>query len=150
MSDTLCINLYATGTKLHQQTRKAIAKRQPALMSAIRKYNKYCEQLEQLYHPDFAIPLPAPLPTKLAALRSDQTLLQDVWITPTEGRVPQWLEDRDVREGIRAMLKRDCCREEQIRLGMEADNMCRFFGRELATLELAMQLPECKSPKRLR
>ncbi|KAG6369027.1 hypothetical protein JVT61DRAFT_1973 [Boletus reticuloceps] len=39
------------GTKLHQQTRKAIAKRQPALLSAIRKFNSYCEHLETLYDP---------------------------------------------------------------------------------------------------
>ena len=50
-------------------------------MSAIRKFNKYCEQLETLYKPEYVIPLPPPLPTKLADLHSDQTLLQDIWIT---------------------------------------------------------------------
>ncbi|KAG6369896.1 hypothetical protein JVT61DRAFT_13361 [Boletus reticuloceps] len=132
----------ALGTKLHQHTRKSIAKRQPALMSAIRKYNQYCEQLEQLYDPLYAIPLPSPLPTKLADLRSDQSLLQDVWITPAEGNIPRWLEDQTVRDGIRALLKRDRCHEEQVRLGMEADNMCRWFGKELAAVELASRLPE--------
>ncbi|KAF8452432.1 hypothetical protein L210DRAFT_3383491, partial [Boletus edulis BED1] len=132
----------ALGTKLHQQTRKAIAKRQPALMSAIRKFNQYCEQLERLYEPQCGIPLPTPLPTKLAELRSDQSLLHDVWITPAEGNIPRWLEDQEVRDGIRALLKRDRCREEQVRLGMEADNMCRWFGNELATVEVAVRLPE--------
>ncbi|KIM67523.1 hypothetical protein SCLCIDRAFT_21054 [Scleroderma citrinum Foug A] len=55
----------ALGTKLHQQTRKAIAKWQPALMSAIHKFNAYCEQLEALHDPAWSIPLPMPLPTKL-------------------------------------------------------------------------------------
>ena len=72
------------GTKLHQQTRKAIAKRQPVLMSAIHKFNKYCKQLEQLYDPEYAIPLPTPLSVKLADLRNDQTLLHNVWITPSK------------------------------------------------------------------
>jgi hypothetical protein len=73
--------------KLHQHTRKAIAKRQPALMTAIRKFNSYCERLELLYDPTWNIPLPTPLPTKLAELRGDQTLMQDVWITPSMGEV---------------------------------------------------------------
>ncbi|KAG6377895.1 hypothetical protein JVT61DRAFT_14683 [Boletus reticuloceps] len=134
----------ALGTKLHQQTRKAIAKRQPALMSAIRKFNKYCEQLEQLYDPEYAIPLPTPLPSKLADLRSNQTLLHDVWITPAEGQIPRWLEDRDVRDGIRALLKQEHCQEEQIRLGIEADNMCRCFllrERREDVLQLQAQWP---------
>ena len=56
------------GTKLHQQTRKAITKRQPALMSTIHKYNNYCGQLSQLHNPTWAIPLPVPLPTTLVDL----------------------------------------------------------------------------------
>jgi hypothetical protein len=44
-------------------------------MLAIRKFNKYCKQLEILYKPEYAILLPAPLPTKLANLHGDQTLL---------------------------------------------------------------------------
>ncbi|KIO07165.1 hypothetical protein M404DRAFT_83198, partial [Pisolithus tinctorius Marx 270] len=49
---------------------------------------------------------------------------EDVWITPSIREIPQWLQDSDVREGIRAVLKTDCCLEEQHHLGMEADNMC--------------------------
>ncbi|KAG1853791.1 hypothetical protein C8R48DRAFT_776949 [Suillus tomentosus] len=133
------------GTKLHQHTRKAIAKRQPALMTAIRKFNSYCERLELLHDPTWNIPLPTPLPTKLAELRGDQTLMQDVWITPSIGEVPRWLEDSDIRDGIRALLKRDRCQEEQTRLVMEAGNLCRFFQEELTALELSLRLPETLS-----
>ncbi|KIJ14126.1 hypothetical protein PAXINDRAFT_13039 [Paxillus involutus ATCC 200175] len=132
----------ALGTKLHQHTRKAIAKRQPALMAAIHKYNKYCQQLEELYDQAYAIPLPALLPTKLAELRSDQTLLQDVWISPSIREIPRWLEDVSVCNGIRALLKCDRCREEQRRLDIEADNMCRWFGLELSAVELALRTPD--------
>ncbi|KAG1851783.1 hypothetical protein C8R48DRAFT_810421 [Suillus tomentosus] len=134
----------ALGTKLHQQTRKAIAKRQPALLTALRKFNTYCERLEASYDPSWGIPLPSPLPTKLAELRGDPSLMEDVWITPSTGQVPRWLEDADVRDGIRALLKRERCREEQKRLGTEADNLCRFFGDELAALELALRTPGCE------
>ncbi|KAG2126329.1 uncharacterized protein EDB93DRAFT_1097153 [Suillus bovinus] len=132
------------GTILHQQTRKAITKRQPALMTAIRKFNSYCEQLDLLYDPSCAIPLPTPLSTKLTELHADPTLMEDVWIAPSIGEVPRWLDDTDVRDGICALLKRDRCREEQVRLGTEADNLCRFFGQELAALELALCIPECE------
>ena len=76
------------GMKLHQQTRKAIVRRQPALMATIHKYNNYCEQLSQLHNLTWAIPLPAALPTTLVDLRNDPTLMQDVWITPSVGEIP--------------------------------------------------------------
>jgi len=53
-----------------------------------------------------------------------------------------WLEDRDVRTGIQAMLKVDRCLEERRCLGWEADNLCRWFGRELAAVELALRRPK--------
>ena len=132
------------GMKLHQQTRKAIVKCQPALMAAIRKYNNYCEKLSQLHNPTWAIPLPAALPTTLVDLRNDPTLMQDVWITPSVGEVPRWLEDIDVRDGIRALLKHERCLEEQHRLGIEADNMCQWFGNELTAIQVALRQPESK------
>ena len=113
-------------------------------MSVIRKFNNYCALLKELYDPSYTIPLPTPLPTKLSELHNDQTLLEDDWITRSEGEVPLWLKDPDVRSAIRVMLKIDCCCEEQLRLGMEADNLCRWFGRELCTVEFALQQPQCK------
>ena len=114
-------------------------------MSAIGKFNNFCARLKELYNPTFGIPLPTPLPTKLAELRNDQTLLEDVWITQSlEGETPLWLWDRDVRSGIRALLKLDRCHEERRCLGMEADNMCRWFGRELCAVKFALQQPQRK------
>lgn len=127
------------GTKLHQQTHKAIAKCQPALMSAIWKFNMYCEQLEALYDPSWSIPLPTPLPTKLNELQNHQSLMEDVWIAPSIGHIPCWMEDEDVCSGIWMMLKCDCCLEEQRWLSMEADNICCWFGNELAMVELALR-----------
>jgi len=118
-------------------------------MSAICKFNSYCERLAELYDVSSGIPLPSPLPTKLAELRNDQSLLEDVWISPSVREIPRWLEDIDVREGIRAVLKIDRCLEEQRRLGIEADNMCRWFGHELCAIELAIWQPESKSKRNL-
>jgi len=75
----------------------------------------------------------------LLCFRHCTYLLEDVWITPTDGKSPRWLEDVDVREAIRAMLKRDRCEEESVRLGIEMDNLCRWFGQELLAVELALR-----------
>jgi len=137
-TDLLALSKVLLGTKLHQQTRKAIAKHQPALMAAIRKYNNYCEQLSQLYNPTWVVSLPTPLPTTLIDLRNDPTLMQDVWITPSTGEVPRWLEDIDMHDGICALLKHKRCLEEQRRLGIEADNMCQWFGHKLTAIQVAL------------
>ncbi|EED83625.1 predicted protein [Postia placenta Mad-698-R] len=126
------------GTKIHQQTRKAIAKRTPALKTAIRKFNRYCESLKELKQPEWTITVPLPLPTDLDALRDDASLLADVWIDPSQAQAPRWLEDVDVRKGIRALLLGDRCLEERRRLGREADNICRWYGSELAAAKLAL------------
>ena len=64
--------------------------------------------------------------------------MEDVWTQPIDGEAPLWLTDADVRKGIRAMLKQDRCLEER-RLCMEADNLVRWLGNELAAIELAMR-----------
>ena len=135
---------YVLGTKMHQSTRKSISDRKPALLSAIKKFNRYCETLAELYNPEWTIPLPQPLPLQLGKLRRSPVLLEDVWIDPCTGIVPRWLEEKDVREGIRAVLKLDRCIEEQRRLGWEADNLCHWYGRELSSVEVAIALPESK------
>ena len=114
-------------------------------MSAIWKFNLYCEQLEELYNPAWLIPLPTPLPTKLNDLWNHQSLMEDVWITLSEGKIPCWMENQAVHDGIRAMLKCDCCLEEQRRLGIKADNLCQWYGAELAAVELAMRTSESES-----
>ncbi|KAF9479003.1 hypothetical protein BDN70DRAFT_807721 [Pholiota conissans] len=131
------------GTKLHQQTRRAISKRAPALLTSIKKFNAYCSKLDSMYDPSWSVPLPLPLPTKLADLRDDSSLMEDVWITPLEKASQPWLDDPDVRSGIRALIKLDRCIEEQRRLGHESDNLCAWFRRELGAVELAIRTPKC-------
>ena len=114
-------------------------RRTPALMAAIRKFNKYCDTLHTLSDPAANIPLPRHLKTDLSSLRDDPYLVEDVWVHPSMEAAPPWLTDTKVRKGIRAMLKIDRCTEEFRRLGIEADNLCRWFGRELTAIELAIQ-----------
>jgi hypothetical protein len=95
-------------------------------------------------HPELSIPIPDPLPTNLTALRESTTLMEDMWITCTEGKVPRWLQDSDVRDGIRAMLKVDRCQEEHQRLMREAENLSQWFREELAAIEGALRMPASK------
>ena len=97
-----------------------------------------------MYDPEWNIPLPLSLPTKLADLRDQSSLMEDVWIASSETKHQPWLDKPDVRSGIRAMIKLDRCTEEQGRLGLEADNMCAWFRRELGAVELAIRTPNCK------
>ena len=70
--------------------------------------------------------------------------MEDVWISPSVGEISRWIDDQDVHNGICAMLKWNQCLEERRRLGMEADNLCRWYGTELAAVELALHTPESK------
>ncbi|RDB16155.1 hypothetical protein Hypma_003347 [Hypsizygus marmoreus] len=95
---------------------------------------------------EWAIPLPEPLPTQLAPLRDCAHLMQDVWIAPTTTEVPRWLHDVNARVGIRARLKLDRCQEKRRRLGMEADNICRWFGAGLSAVCVALENPSTYAP----
>ena len=114
-------------------------------MSAIRKFNRYCEKLASLHESEWTIPLPDPLPTTLSGLRDGHILMEDVWISKSSVPIPRWLEDLDVREGIRAMLKKERCVEEARKLGLEADNICRWFGKEYLAVEIALATPSSES-----
>lgn len=71
--------------------------------------------------------------------------MEDVWIVPSNGSpLPRWLEDVDVRNGIRALLKLDRCKEECQRLYLESENMCRWYGRKLISVEVALRMPKCE------
>lgn len=118
-------------------------KRKPALMSAIKKFNEYCDKLRSYRPSPPNFPLPESLPTELSLLREHPSLMQDVWIrTQPAEQPPRWLEEADVRKGIQAVHKRDRSVEERRRCGKEADNMCHWFGNELVAVSIAMQLPE--------
>ena len=110
-------------------------------MTAIRKFNKYRAEMAKLYDAAWNFPLPDLLPEELNVLREDSSLLTDVWISRVSATTPRWLNDVDVRRGIRAVLVRDRCEEERLRLEIEADNMCRSLGIDLAAVELAIRLP---------
>ena len=130
------------GMKIHQQVRKGITKCEPALKTAIQKFNTYCNTLQDLIG-DFNIPTPHHLPTKLSALWEDSSLMEDVWIHLVS-ETPLWLTELSVHNGICAMLKIDWCEEEQKQLGIEADSICAWFRHELVAVTIALYSPDSK------
>ncbi|KAK1222995.1 hypothetical protein PQX77_014141 [Marasmius sp. AFHP31] len=106
------------GTKAHQVTREAIARRKSAFEALIRKFNQYVTELEEAHQPRYRVPVPKRLPTQLATLRDMETshLWEDVWIC--ERTIPpKWLVDED----------------------MEAENLCHWFRDELQALKVMTQ-----------
>ncbi|KAJ7834258.1 hypothetical protein B0H14DRAFT_2363941 [Mycena olivaceomarginata] len=116
------------GTKLYQATQKAISKRAPALLKAIHRFNDHCATLERLRPAGTNIPIPSALPTQLGPLRNSQSLHEDVWVTPQDGEIPRWMDDEDVRDGIRSLHVLDRCKEKARRLDRERQKSCGMAG----------------------
>ncbi|CAK5268968.1 unnamed protein product [Mycena citricolor] len=120
----------ALGTKLYQATRKALSKRQPVLYRLINRFNSLCEQLEDEMPPHSLLPLPTQLSTKLSVLKADQSLFEDICVLPTGNKIPRWLDDSDIRDGIQSMHSLDRCREELSRLNLERGNLANVLEEE--------------------
>ncbi|RXW12578.1 hypothetical protein EST38_g13277 [Candolleomyces aberdarensis] len=129
----------ALGTKMHQHVRSAMTKKTAALTAAIKRYNTECQSLAAVSKPEWNIPLPEPLPTNMGELKTCTTLMENVWIEPIQGDSQRWVHDQDVRDGIRAMLRLKRCREEHQRLGREADNMLKWYRKELKAIATAIK-----------
>ncbi|KAJ7575069.1 hypothetical protein C8J56DRAFT_1063965 [Mycena floridula] len=141
----------ALGTKLHQKTRKSMKTRSPALLSAVNKFNDYVDTLQSIRLPGQRTPIPHQLPTTLQDLRESPHLHEDVWISKTPNApIPRWLEDLELRKAIRSRLYLDRSLEERRRLGREADNMCRWYGRKYAALELALSCGQSRAKSLVR
>ncbi|KAJ7878779.1 hypothetical protein B0H14DRAFT_2287156, partial [Mycena olivaceomarginata] len=54
-----------------------------------------------------------------------------------EGKIPCWMDDEDVRDGIRSLLVLDQCEEEMQRLATERTNLVRWLDHELLVVEHA-------------
>ncbi|KAJ2934713.1 hypothetical protein H1R20_g2362, partial [Candolleomyces eurysporus] len=131
----------ALGTKMHQHVRSSMSKKTAALTATIKRYNTECQALAAMRPPGCQIPIPDPLPTSMAELKKDTSLMENVWIEPVTDDSHRWVHDQDVRDGIRAMLRLKRCREERRRLGVEADNMLRWYQRELQAISAAIDDP---------
>ncbi|CAK5267328.1 unnamed protein product [Mycena citricolor] len=100
------------------------------LYRLINRLNSLCERLENEMPPHSLLPLPTQLSTKLSVLKADQSLFEDVCVLPTGNKIPRWLDDSDVRDGIQSMHSLDRCREELARLNLERENLQNVLEEE--------------------
>jgi hypothetical protein len=110
---------------------RAIEKHKPTLLRLISKYNMYCAEIAEDWRPRCHIPMLSPLPTETTVHCNDPSLYQDLWVYPTLGRVPRWMDDADVRNGIRSVHIIDRCVEETVRLKLECASVSRWLQNKL-------------------
>ncbi|KAL0567595.1 hypothetical protein V5O48_014395 [Marasmius crinis-equi] len=122
--------------KIHSQISQSLKRREPGIQSLARDYNSLVVKMEDLIRRNRA-PANAVLPERipidrLFTLDVDDSIWQDVGLTDKydNTRPPGWLADDPTREGIRALLERDRCREEIKRLSHERNAMQAWFADE--------------------
>ncbi|KAJ7841922.1 hypothetical protein B0H14DRAFT_2359849 [Mycena olivaceomarginata] len=125
------------GTKLYQATQKAISKRAPALLKAIYRFNDHCATLERLRPAGNQYSDTICSTHTAGSSPNSQSLHEDVWVTPQDGEIPRWMDDEDVRDGIRSLHVLDRCKEEARRLDRERQNLAGWLDKELAVVERA-------------
>jgi TPP-dependent indolepyruvate ferredoxin oxidoreductase alpha subunit len=82
--------------------------------------------------------LPRPIDSRgLFALDVDDDIWQDSGLDEAEESVPAWLASENIREGIKALLNRDRCVEEEARIKKERAAMQHWINEEWVTLQQA-------------
>jgi hypothetical protein len=110
--------------KLRTHTESSVKRREPGILKLSATYNQLCTQLHNLIQTRKA-PRNAIAPQRidthgLFKLDVDDEIWQDVGLDDdVDGPVPLWLSDDKVRQGIKTLLERDRCVEEEQRLQKE-------------------------------
>ncbi|KAK7025348.1 hypothetical protein VNI00_016059 [Paramarasmius palmivorus] len=130
--------------KADRHLEDAVSKRDPSIQRLAKQYNDLVATMASLIRnnraPRNAV-APASIDLKsLFSLDVDDAIWDDVGLhDEAEGSAPPpWLSDEAVRSGIRALLERDRCEEEILRLRHERDAMQQWFSEEWAVVEKAV------------
>jgi hypothetical protein len=129
--------------KLASNTETSIKRREPGIMKLAKVYNDLCKKMEDLARQQKAprnITRPNPIDLhKLFALDVDDEIWQDAGLDEDEddGRVPLWLEDSNIRNGIKHLLILDRCLEEEARLKKERCALQEWLCEEWLALQAA-------------
>ncbi|KAF9456434.1 hypothetical protein BDZ94DRAFT_1302530 [Collybia nuda] len=112
-------------SKVHNHIEKQVKRHEPGVVQLASKYNKLCADMAILKSTGGA-PKHSIIPPKiekegLFKLDVDDDIWQDIGLNEDsfDGIIPAWLGDESTRKGIRAMLEKDRCLEEEKRLSLE-------------------------------
>lgn len=111
------------------------------MVKVAKTYNDLRDEMEKLVKQGKA-PHGAVVPLsinrdRLFELDVDDEIWQDMGLDDEDGPVPRWLCDEAVRKGIRAMLEKDRCEEEENRLQRERCAMQEWLYEEWTTVRKA-------------
>ena len=130
--------------KLHAHVESAVKHREPNIQKLAKTYNKLCVELNQLIQ-DGKAPEGAICPRTidmdhLFDLDVDDEIWQDVGLEENDAMAPpRWMSDDAVRDGIKAVLELDRCKEEEERLVHERQALQVWFSEEWVITEKAIQ-----------
>lgn len=110
--------------------------REPTILRLAKDYNDLCRQMNSLIHQHKA-PVGAVPPQEIIR----DGIWQDVGLDDGNDLVqpPLWLSDEGVRLGIRHLLERDRCEEEEVRLGRERQALQEWFQEEWRANRMACE-----------
>ncbi|KAJ8501999.1 hypothetical protein ONZ45_g11936 [Pleurotus djamor] len=127
------------------QTSSAASKREPAILSLVKKLNTLVDEMNSLVRRGKA-PARAKVPDKMPLsglfdLDIDDPIWRDVGLIDDHDNesIPPWLGDQAVIDGISGMLLDDRCEEERLRLIHEATALRHWFAKEWQVLSQSLQ-----------
>lgn len=165
-TELLYLPLTAVGTKKFEKIKRSADRRGQGIVSCIDTYNTLVRRLEALERPSWIDTAAVPaLIKKTAVFTSDidsdlwsEVTMGSAWSQlwqndPTRPTAPPWVQNPDVRLGIKHKLLVDRIAEEEIRLDIEAVNMaewlktavlsaCRVYRAALCSDD-GIPLPQC-------
>jgi hypothetical protein len=115
---------------------------EPNLLNLVKRYNTFCVEIEELIRRRHA-PVHAIAPKQLDqeglfALDVDDVIWDDRGLDDHTQDVPLWLGDETVKDGIRAFLMVDRCKEEQQYLQREVEALAAWFMEEWNLIEVSL------------
>ncbi|KAG6904184.1 hypothetical protein DXG01_012007, partial [Tephrocybe rancida] len=132
-----------TDQKINDHTASSVNRRDPSISKLALNYNRLRDEMAALIQARKAPPralCPEKIETKgLFALDVDDAIWQDVGLDEGSNEVPPpWLASESVRAGIRALLERDRCMEEEHCLRHECRSMHVWLSEEWRIVNLAL------------
>jgi hypothetical protein len=116
----IAILLTLTDQRLRSHAEASVKRCEPTLLRLVTTYNGLCDKLMALIRQRKAVRgavMPHYIPREgLFELDVDDDIWQDVGLTGDEAEPPAWLADDKVQVGIRDLLEKDQCIEEEMRL----------------------------------
>lgn len=131
-------------SKLHAHVESAVRRREPTIQKLAKAYNRLCSDLAELIRegkaPNAAIAPRSIDMDRLFDLDVDDEIWQDIGLEEMDSaNPPRWMSDNAVRDGIKAMLELDRCKEEGERLVHERRALQIWFSEEWTVINKAIQ-----------